>query len=114
MPKHTTLPPPQSLLIARPKPERRRCLYRSACPHPVFLDHLLELLSLLLFDRVKVRADHFVHLEHVHSRLFENGMHFVVATDLPLVFGVLKIVAFNMLPELLNDLWAGELGGVSI
>lgn len=55
------------------------------------LDHVspsLSMLSLLL-NRVKMGSDHLVHLEHIHLRLFENGMHLVVAKNLSLVFRIL-------------------------
>jgi len=60
---------------------------------------------LLLLNRVEMVADDLVHLEHVHPGLLEDGLHLVVAADLPLVFGILKIVALDMFPELLHHLW---------
>lgn len=64
------------------------------------------LLLLLLLDGVEMAPNHLVHLEHVYLGLLENGMHLVVAQDLPLVFRVLQLVSLDVFPELLDDLRA--------
>lgn len=61
----------------------------------------------LLLDRVEVVADQLVHLEHVDGALLEDGLHAVVTAYLALVGGVLQVVGLDVLPQLLDDLWAG-------
>lgn len=68
---------------------------------------LYDAVSLLFADRVKVAADVLVHLEHVYLGLLEDCLHLVVAYDLTLVLWILKIVGFDMLPELLDHLRSG-------
>jgi hypothetical protein len=50
-----------------------------------------------------------VHPEHVDPGLLEHGLHFLIAEDLALVLGILKIVGLDVLPQLLDDLRAGKL-----
>lgn len=50
-----------------------------------------------------------VHPEHVDASLLEYSLHLLVAQDLALVLGILKIVGLDVLPELLDDLRAREL-----
>lgn len=58
-------------------------------------------------------SDQLVHLEHVDLGLLEDGRHLFVAEDLALVLWVLQLVALDVLPELLDDLRAGELNNRS-
>jgi hypothetical protein len=51
-----------------------------------------------------VLVDQFGHGEHVDLVLAKDFLHSIVAADVALVFGVLKIVAFDVLPQLLCDL----------
>lgn len=50
-----------------------------------------------------------VHSKHVHLGLLENGLHLFVAQDLALVLGVLKLICFDVFPQLLDHLWARKL-----
>jgi hypothetical protein len=54
-------------------------------------------------------ANDLIHLEHVHLRLLENSMHFVVASDLSLILWVLKVIRLDVLPQLLDYLWSRHL-----
>lgn len=54
-------------------------------------------------------TDFLIHFEHIHLRLPEHSHHLLVAYDLALIFWVLQIVAFDMLPESLDHLRAWEL-----
>ena len=67
-----------------------------------------------VLDRVQLAAQELVHGEHVDLVLLEDGVELFVAEDLSLVARVLELVALDVVPELLDDLGAGELpGGVS-
>lgn len=50
-----------------------------------------------------------VHPEHVDASLLENSLHLLVAENLALVLGVLKIVGLDVFPELLDNLRARKL-----
>lgn len=63
--------------------------------------------ELLLIDRVQVVPEELVHLEHVDLCELEHGAHLLIASYLPLVVRILEVVAFDMLPEFLDDLWSG-------
>ena len=54
------------------------------------------------------------HLKHVHFVLFENSSHSVVAADLSLITGILKLICTNIFPEFFDRLWARELTGQRI
>ena len=54
-------------------------------------------------------AQYFIHGEHVNLLLFEDCVHLIVAEDLPLVVWILKTQRLNMIPDLFNCLWAGQL-----
>jgi hypothetical protein len=54
-------------------------------------------------------ANLLVHLKHVNSGLFKHSVHLFVAANLALVIGVLQVIAFDVLPKLLDDLWARQL-----
>jgi hypothetical protein len=54
-----------------------------------------------------------VHLEHVYPALFEDCLQLIVANYLTLVIGVLKLIAFDVFPKLLDYLGAGQLDSVS-
>ena len=51
----------------------------------------------------------FVHLEHVDPFDTEDGLHFVVADDVPSVFRGLEILRLDVFPYLLNGLWTRQL-----
>lgn len=63
----------------------------------------------LLSNGIEVASNLLVHPEHVDASLLEYSLHLLVADDLALVLGVLKIVGLDVLPELLNDLRARKL-----
>jgi hypothetical protein len=62
-----------------------------------------------LIDRIQILAQNLVHAEHVHAVLLEHGAHGVVAADLALVGRVLQVALFDVFPDLLDGLRAGEL-----
>lgn len=57
-----------------------------------------------LVERVELAAEELVHREHVDGGLLENSLHLVIAAYLALVGGLLQVVRFDMLPQLLDDL----------
>ena len=59
---------------------------------------------LLILDWVELVAEEFVHLEHIHSAGLENRLHLFVAAYLAFIFGILKVVCFNVLPQLFDNL----------
>jgi hypothetical protein len=64
---------------------------------------------------VDLLADEFVHFEHVQPVYAKHLLHRLVAQYLTLVLGVLEIVCFDVVPELLDKLRTGELvGDVSV
>lgn len=63
----------------------------------------------LLLDGVELVPEELVHREHVNLILFEDGVQFLVAADLPLVIGVLEPVVLDVIPELLDNLRTGQL-----
>jgi hypothetical protein len=62
-----------------------------------------------LIDRIQILTQNLVHAEHVHAVLLEDRAHCVVATDLALVGRVLQVALFDVFPDLLDGLRAGEL-----
>ena len=71
----------------------------------------LEFTIRKLFVRiVHVLVGDLGHLEHVDSVGLEDFLHGVVAEDVPLVSRVLQVVALDVSPELLGDLWSRHLG----
>lgn len=71
--------------------------------------HLRSDFLLFGFDRIKLVAKELVHLKHVNRTLLEYGLKLIVAEDLSLVARILELVRLDVLPELLDNLWAGEL-----
>lgn len=49
-------------------------------------------------------TDILVHPKHVNPCLFKDCLHLVVANDLTFVVRVLKVICFDVFPELLDDL----------
>lgn len=60
--------------------------------------------QLVFFNRVQVCIEDFVHGEHVHTVLLEDGAHGIVAADLALVGRVLEVACFDVFPNLLDSL----------
>lgn len=54
-------------------------------------------------------TDILVHPKHVNSCLFEDCLHLLVANDLTFVVRVLKVICFDVFPELLDNLRSREL-----
>ena len=50
-----------------------------------------------------------VHLEHIDSFDVEYRLHSIVAQYLPLVFGILQAICFDIIPYAFDDLWPREL-----
>lgn len=68
--------------------------------------------SRLLVWRVQVLAQDLVHGEHVHLVLLEHGAHGLVADDLSLVVGILKVVFTDVLPDMFDALRPGQLHAI--
>jgi len=51
---------------------------------------------------VEIMVQNLGHLKHVHFVLFENSSHGVIAADLSLVTGILKVICANIFPELFD------------
>jgi hypothetical protein len=62
------------------------------------------------FRRVEVVSKELVHGEHVHFVLLEDGVHGLVASDLTLVGGILKITFLDIRPDLLYCLRSRQSG----
>lgn len=58
----------------------------------------------LLLDRVELAPQELVHGKHVDLVLLKDSLQLLVAEDLTLVVGILELVAFDVIPELLDDL----------
>lgn len=65
--------------------------------------------SLRIFDRKHLLARQFRHGEHVYSILLEDVAHGIITHNVPLVSWILKIIAFDMLPETFGDFGTREL-----
>lgn len=83
-----------------------------------FVNHVLLLLLLtsrspppllLLSNGVEMASNVLVHTEHIDLGLLEYGHHLLVTADLAFVFGILKVICFDVLPQLLDNLRAGKL-----
>lgn len=59
-----------------------------------------------LLHGMEVSGQKLVHGEHMHSVLFEDGVHFVIASNLSFVVGVLQVALFDVGPYLLHCLWS--------
>lgn len=59
---------------------------------------------LCFLDLIQMFAQYLVHGEHMNLVLLKDGIHLIVAEDLPLVVWILKIQCLNMIPDLLNRL----------
>ena len=63
-----------------------------------------------LFVRiVQVLVKNLSHGKHMHTVLFEDCAHWVIAADLTSVARILEIVVTDILPKFLDCLRAGEL-----
>ena len=62
-----------------------------------------------LINRIKILIENLVHGKHVHTILFENRAHGVVAANLPLVGRVLQVARFDVFPDFLYGVGALEL-----
>jgi hypothetical protein len=62
-----------------------------------------------LINRIKILIENLVHGKHVHTILFENRPHRVVAANLPLISRVLQVARFDVFPDFLHSLGAREL-----
>lgn len=62
-----------------------------------------------LLDGVELAAQEFVHGEHVDLVLPEDSPQLFVTVNVAFVVGVLELVGFDMVPELLDHLWARQL-----
>ena len=63
-------------------------------------------MGVLFIRRVEVLVQDLGHGEHVDFILLEHRSHRLVAYDLTLVFWILKIIGFDMLPESFHCLWS--------
>lgn len=63
-----------------------------------------------LIDRVKVLIENFVHGKHMNTVRLEYGAKGIVAANLAFVVRVLKVMLFDVLPDLLDRLRTRELG----
>ena len=59
-------------------------------------------------DHAAVRAQQLVHLEHRRLVLAEHGLELVVGKDRALVGRILQAVGPDAIPDLLDDLGAGQ------
>jgi len=58
--------------------------------------------------RIQILIQNLVHCKHMHPILLEDVSHGFVASNLPLVARVLQVIGFDVLPDLLDSLRAGE------
>jgi hypothetical protein len=89
----------------------KRCHLKSSLTFlvPMHAHALPSCRSSLFSNRVKVVSNILVHPEHVHPGLLEDCLHLFVAYNLAFVLGILKIVCFDVFPELLDNLRSGQL-----
>lgn len=62
-----------------------------------------------LLDGVEMAAEQLVHLKHVDAAALKHRVHLVVADNLSLVAGILKLVGLDVFPELFDHLRPGQL-----
>ena len=51
-----------------------------------------------------------IHSKHMHPLLPKHRAHGVIAADLPLIARILQVALFDVFPDFLHGLGAGELG----
>jgi hypothetical protein len=69
-----------------------------------FFRHHISLLRI-----VEIVVQNLGHLKHVHLILLENRPHRIVATDLPSIARILKLVGMNVFPKSFDGLWTRKL-----
>ena len=54
--------------------------------------------SSLVLNRIHLLIRQFGHLKHMNTILLEDGAHWLVAHDVPLVAWILQVVTLDVLP----------------